>query len=138
MKFTPTNSKVYKVTLSPKENAEKAKKSKKDHKDINANLKFENQLYLNSSDKKLFRLRYLVTVDVENMVDIDLEYDFDFSAENEVDESLASSLVIRSEIPNYVFPYIKSYLEHFLMMSGYGYIPFPYVDFLSQPIPEKE
>lgn len=138
MKLNPISNKVHKVSLTPKVANPTSKKTKKDHKDVNANLKLENQLFLNNSNSKLFRVRYNVTVEVEGSVDIDLVYDFDFSAEIDVDESFGSSLAIRSQIPNFVFPYIKSYLEQLLMMSGYGYIPFPLVDFIDQPIPEKE
>ncbi len=138
MKLTPLSHKAHKVSLIPKVSDESPKKPKKDRKDVNANLKLENQLYLNNKNPKLFRVRYDIMVEVEGAVDIELVYDFDFSAENDVDQSLGSSLDMRSKIPNFAYPYIKNYLEQFLMMSGYGYIPFPLVDFIEQPIPEKE
>lgn len=138
MNFTPIGNKVYTVSLKPKNSSNDShKKSKKSHKDVNANLKLDTDLYLNNNNPKLFRVRYNVSVEVEEMADIDLVYDFDFEADAPVEQSLGGSLTIRSQIPNYVFPYIKSYLEHFLMMSGYGYIPFPNVDFITHPIPEK-
>lgn len=141
MKFNPVSNKIYSISLIPVASSNTPKKSKrnqKEAKEVQANLKLENELYLNNNNTKLFRVSYKVNVDVENSIAVEMVYHFDFEAESEIDERLGTSLYIRSQIPNFCFPYIKSYLEHFLMMSGYGHIPFPYIDFVANPIPAKE
>ncbi|MGJ0946810.1 hypothetical protein ACR76C_07495 [Klebsiella grimontii] len=140
MKITPLGNKVYKVSLSQKSQPETPKRGKKNQKGENshATLKMDNELYLNRADAKVFRARYNILVSVDGRLDIDIVYDFDFKADEDVDQSLSKSMVIRSQVPTYVYPYIKSYLEHFLMMSGYGKIPIPFIDFVENPIPVKE
>lgn len=128
------NRRIHKISLAAKEENDAPKKSKKELKSISAELKINNELYLNKNDSKLFRVRYFVDVSLNNNLHIDLAYDFDFRAEDDVDQSLAKSLIIRSQVPNLVYPYIKTYIEHFLLMSGYGSIPLPYVDFIKNPI----
>ena len=137
MKITPIGSKVHKVILTPKEQTESPKKGKKDTKNTNATLKLDNELYLNKNNSKLFRARYKIHVEIEDSAEIDVIYDFDFKSDTDVDQSLVSSMVIRSQVPTLVYPYIKTYLEQFLLMSGYGSIPLPYVDFAQNPIPGK-
>ena len=137
MKITPIGSKVHKVVLTPKEQTESPKKGKKDNKNTNANLKLDNELYLNKNSSKIFRARYKIQVDIEDSVEVDVIYDFDFKSDTDVDQTLVSSMVIRSQVPTLVYPYIKAYLEQFLLISGYGNVPLPYVDFMENPIPGK-
>ncbi|ADC57963.1 hypothetical protein ACYDHR_10110 [Klebsiella aerogenes] len=137
MKITPIGSKVHKVVLTPKEQTESPKKGKKDNKNTNANLKLDNELYLNKNSSKIFRARYKIQVDIEDSVEVDVIYDFDFKSDTDVDQTLVSSMVIRSQVPTLVYPYIKAYLEQFLLISGYGNVPLPYVDFIENPIPGK-
>ncbi|EMJ5172528.1 hypothetical protein [Klebsiella aerogenes] len=137
MKITPIGSKVHKVALTPKEQTESPKKGKKDNKNTNANLKLDNELYLNKNSSKIFRARYKIQVDIEDSVEVDVIYDFDFKSDTDVDQTLVSSMVIRSQVPTLVYPYIKAYLEQFLLISGYGNVPLPYVDFIENPIPGK-
>ncbi|HCH7895480.1 hypothetical protein [Raoultella planticola] len=137
MKITPIGSKVHKVVLTPKEPTESPKKGKKDSKNTNANLKLDNELYLNKNNSKIFRSRYNIQVVIEDSAEVDVIYDFDFKSDTDVDETLVSSMVIRSQVPTLVYPYIKTYLEQFLLMSGYGNVPLPYVDFVENPIPGK-
>ncbi|AYY32885.1 TPA: hypothetical protein UL433_004962 [Klebsiella pneumoniae] len=135
MKITPLGNKVYTISLSRKTESETPKKGKKGQKGENVTLKLDNELFLNKTDTKLFRSRYKVLVSIDGRIDINLVYDFDFKADEDVDVSLAKSLIVRSQIPTYAYPYIKSYLEHFLMMSGYGRAPLPFIDFVESPIP---
>ncbi|EMK2611578.1 hypothetical protein V8U19_002324 [Citrobacter freundii] len=138
MKITPLGNKVYTISLSPKPQSEAPKKGKKGQNSENVTLKLDNELFLNKTDTKLFRSRYKILVSIDGRVDIDLVYDFDFKADEDVDTSLAKSIIIRSQAPTYAYPYIKSYLEHFLMMSGYGRAQLPFIDFLESPIPMKD
>ena len=139
MKITLLSRRVHRISLETKAALDATKKNKKEQKSNSAKLKMNNELYLNKKNSKLFRVRYLVDISISNGVDIDIVYDFDFrSEEDDVDQSLAKSLVVRSQVPNLVYPYIKSYIEHFLVMSGHGSIPLPYVDFIENPIAVEE
>ncbi|ENT4823011.1 hypothetical protein ACFFX4_004669 [Citrobacter farmeri] len=102
-------------------------------------VKVNSEMYSNIKDSKLFRVRYSVDVDIESRLKIYLTYDFDFQSEEDFSEEVAKSKEVRTLVPSMSYPYIKSYAEYLISMSGLGNFNLPYFDFFSAPLePEDE
>lgn len=122
------------LTAQPPLTQKKSKKKASD--EISATINFDNEVYINNSNQNLFRVRYNLSVKIQHKVDIEIEYDFDFECDEEIDSSIPRSLLIRSEVPAYSYPYMKAYVENILTMSGFNGIPLPYINFLNDPMPD--
>ncbi len=135
MKIHLLKNKIRSLSLTPETTPVKGKK--KSVETVDAKIELNNEVYLNKKNKNLFRVKYKLNVSIPHSVIIDMEYDFDFKAEEEVDQEIAQSMTIRSAVPNLVYPYIKVYVEQIMTMSGYGQIPLPFVDFNEHPLPSN-
>ncbi|HAS1742837.1 MULTISPECIES: protein-export chaperone SecB [Enterobacter] len=135
MKINLLKNKIRSLTLTPETTPVKGKK--KNIETVDAKIELNNEVYLNKKNKNLFRVKYRLHVSIPHSVIIEMEYDFDFKAEEEVDETIAQSVTLRSAVPNLAYPYIKVYVEQLMTMSGYGQIPLPFVDFNEHPLPSN-
>ncbi|WFW93797.1 hypothetical protein NFJ87_10560 [Citrobacter freundii] len=134
MKITPISGKVVNFNLKALPPQSQKKKQKKTEDEVNATINFDNEVYINTHDSKIFKVRYKLLVTIPHQVEVNLTYDFDFRSDEEVDSDIPKSLTIRSDVPAYCYPYMKSYVENILNMSGYGGVPLPYLDFIGSPI----
>lgn len=117
----------------------KSSKPEKKEKSETLKITINNQLFLNTKNSKLFRIRYLVNLTLENNATFDLVYDFDFSADEDVEaETLGHTTDVRSHAPAMAWPYIKGYLENITAMSGLGSINLPFFDFIAEPLEVAE
>ncbi|WP_170974218.1 protein-export chaperone SecB [Citrobacter sp. wls757] len=135
MKIQLLNNKIRSLSLTPETTPIKSKKKNAETVTVDAQIQLNNEVYLNQKNKSLFRVRYKLSVSIPHNVIIEMEYDFDFKADEDVDQEIAQSMTIRSAVPNLVYPYIKVYVEQIMTMSGYGQIPLPFVDFNEHPLP---
>lgn len=126
MKIELLNKKIHKLSI------EKNKSDKKDDFDIH--LKLHHEVYGNNKNNFIFRVRYSISVIVEDECEVKLQYDFDFKSDIEVSEGFSSSETIRSIVPAIAYPYIKVYVENLIAASGYKSIRMPYVDFIENPL----
>ncbi len=135
MNITPINNKIHNLLLKE---IESKGKSKKKSEAIEAKLNIDSEIFLNQDNHKIFRVRYKVNAIIPGKIELNVEYDFDFRSDVDVDMSLPKNLTMRSKVPNLTYPYIKSYIENFIMMSGYGAYPLPYIDFIKEPMPDPD
>ncbi|MFB0711434.1 hypothetical protein ACEU59_09705 [Buttiauxella noackiae] len=135
MNINPIAGKVNNLSIKALPPLPLKKKAKKTDEEVSATINFDNEVYLNNHNSKLFRVRYNISVSIPHQVEVNLEYDFDFQSDEAVDTSLPKSSTILSSVPAFAYPYIKSYIENILNMSGYGSTPLPYIDFLKNPMP---
>lgn len=131
MTLNLVSKKVHKANLEMIQGDHGKKKAK-------ANVTISNEFYGNTKDQRLFRIRYEVEVTIENVVKVDISYDFDFTTDFEVSSELLASLEVRSIAPSLAYPYIKSYAEQLISMSGLGYYDLPYINFSEEPFEEPE
>ena len=131
MNISLTEKKVSGLVLKPAEkNKAKGKKQQ-----LTVNLKISNQVFGNSKNKALFRVRYNVEMNVEGELDLTLNYDFDFKADEDIDHTVISrSPEILSHAPTVAYPYIKVFTENLLYSAGYEEIKLPFVDFINNPL----
>ncbi|AWO80688.1 hypothetical protein [Serratia marcescens] len=128
MKIELIGKKVAELSLQPLEGESSSKKT------MTAKVTLKNELYSNVKDTKLFRVRYHVQVSIETRLKIEITYDFDFKADADFSEEVAKSEEVRSLVPSMAYPYIKSYSEQLISMSGLGHFNLPYFDFFSDPL----
>lgn len=105
----------------------------KDKKKPKIKIKITNEIFNNIKDETIFRARFNVTVLAENTAEVEVIYDFDFKSDGKVDDEFTKSLSVRSDAPHLAFPYIKTYIESVLQLSGYGNVNLPYFDFVEEP-----
>ena len=129
MKLNLVSKKVHKATLEMIQGDSGKKKAK-------ANVTISTEFYGNTKDQNLFRIRYEVEVTIENVVKVDISYDFDFTTDSEVSSELFASFEVRSIAPSLAYPYIKSYAEQLISMSGLGSFNLPYIKFTEEPFEE--
>lgn len=132
MKIELIGKKVAELSLQPIEGESSAKKA------MTAKVTLNNELYSNVKDAKLFRVRYHVQVTIETRLQIDLTYDFDFKSDADFSEEVAKTLEMRTLVPSMAYPYIKSYSEQLISMSGLGNFNLPYFNFFSEPLEPNE
>ncbi|WP_223565502.1 protein-export chaperone SecB [Pantoea sp. OVA07A] len=137
MSFNILTSRVTSLTIteieSTKESSKKTKR--KENKEHDAQLDFSNEFYMNNHSDKLFRVKYRIKVNVPERYKIDLDYVFDFQSDESVTNDLPKTMLARATVPNLTYPYMKVFIENLVMMSGYGNIPLPHVDFTQNPVP---
>ncbi|HEK2652381.1 TPA: hypothetical protein ACQFK6_001486 [Proteus mirabilis] len=90
-------------------------------------------IYAHSTDKKMVRINYPVSLSIKDNVHISISYDFYFSSSEEITEEFNNSEVARKDAPALAYPYIKSYIEGVLTMSGYKDFEIPFIDFAEDP-----
>ncbi|CAB5566685.1 hypothetical protein AB7V66_20540 [Providencia rettgeri] len=90
-------------------------------------------VYGNANNKNIVRIRYPVIVSVKDKATLSMDYDFYFTLSEELTEDFNTSIVTRQTAPALAYPYIKSYVENFLSISGYGDIDLPFLDFIKNP-----
>lgn len=135
MNINPTLVKVNNLSIKTLSPLPKKKKPKSDEEEVNATINFDNEVYVNNHNSKLFRVRYNIFVSIPHQVEVTLVYDFDFQSDEDVDAGLAKSTTVLSDVPAFAYPYIKAYIENVLSMSGFGLTPLPYLNFLKNPMP---
>ncbi|HEJ9542875.1 Uncharacterised protein [Proteus vulgaris] len=96
------------------------------------------EIFHNNKDATLVKFRYTVTTVIKDEVSVDLIYDFAFKSEDEITESFNESDTATVMIPNLAYPYIKSYIENILSISGYKKINLPYINFFEEPLKPVE
>lgn len=107
-------------------------------KPVKANVSLTNEIYANTKDSRLFRIRYISSITVEGVAKLNISYDFDFKADVDFTGETASSIEVRSIAPAMAYPYIKSYAELMISMSGLGDFNLPYFDFIDDPFDKPE
>lgn len=127
MKIKLTNKRVHKLSIEPIEKEKKTKKDKKEN--LQQEFSFEDQLFINKNDNKKVRIRYIVNLIVENIFSLYLEYDFDFDTDTEVDNTFKDSPELKTSIPSYTYPYIKSFIETVVASCDYPKIQIPTINF---------
>lgn len=132
MKIELIGKKVAELSLHPVEGEASSKKT------TNAKVTLQNELYTNTKDAKLFRARYTVSISIESRFNIELKYDFDFKNDMDFSEEVAKSQELKSKVPSMVYPYIKTYAEQLISMSGLGSFNLPHFDFFEEPLEVTE
>ncbi|AUT91531.1 MULTISPECIES: protein-export chaperone SecB [Proteus] len=127
MKIKLTNKRVHKLSIEPIEKENKIKKKKKEN--LQQEFSFEDQLFVNKNDKKKIRIRYIVNLSIESIFALYLEYDFDFDIDGEVDDTFKDSSEIKTSIPSYTYPYIKTFIETVITNCDYPKIQIPTINF---------
>ncbi|MFU0948554.1 hypothetical protein ACM26Q_22965 [Kluyvera ascorbata] len=138
MNINPTLVKVNNLSIKTLPPLPHKKKSKNNEEEVNATINFDNEVYVNNHNSKLFRVRYNIFVSIPHQVEVTLVYDFDFQSDEDVDAGLAKSSTVLSDVPAFAYPYIKAYIENVLSMSGFGLTPLPYLNFLKNPMPSRQ
>ncbi|HFW4698033.1 TPA: hypothetical protein ACIBSJ_002367 [Salmonella enterica subsp. enterica serovar Mississippi] len=128
MKIELINNKVESLVMKPLEGEPAAKKT------MNSTVKLNNELYSNVKDAKLFRVRYFASVTIEDKLEMEITYDFDFKSEDDFSLEMAKSHELRSIVPTMAYPYIKTYAEQIILMSNIGKYNLPYFDFFAGPM----
>ncbi|HCB2882995.1 TPA: hypothetical protein SCR51_001259 [Citrobacter freundii] len=131
MKLNLVSKKVHRASLEAIQGEPPKKKNK-------ANVTISNEIYGNAKDPNLVRIRYAVAVIIDNVTKLDIDYDFDFKTDSEITSEFANSIEVRSSAPSLAYPYIKSYAEQLISLSGLGYYNLPYFDFISDPFDKSE
>lgn len=90
-------------------------------------------IYGHSTNKNMVRISYPVSLLIKDNVSISIDYDFYFTSSEEITEGFDSSEVARKDAPALAYPYIKSYIEGVLTMSGYKDFEIPFIDFEEDP-----
>lgn len=137
MNIRPISSKVNGLSLKTLSPQTSKKKSKKPEQEVEAKINFNSEVYVNNNNNKLFRVRYRLNLTIPFKAELDLEYDFDFESDDAVGSEFPRTLVVRSEVPSFAYPYMKAYLETILNLSGVGVGPLPCIDFLKNPMPDN-
>lgn len=135
MNIDPTLVKVNTLSIKTLAPISQKKKQKNNEEEVNATINFDNDVFINNQNSKLFRVRYNIFVSIPHKVEVTLVYDFDFQSNEDVDAGLAKSSTVLSDVPAFAYPYIKTYIENVLSMSGFGFTPLPYLNFLQNPMP---
>lgn len=78
---------------------------------------------------KKIRIRYIVNLSIESIFALYLEYDFDFDIDGEVDDTFKDSSEIKTSIPSYTYPYIKTFIETVITNCDYPKIQIPTINF---------
>lgn len=138
MNINPTLVKVNNLSIKTLPPLPQKKKPKSNEEEVNATINFDNEVYVNNHNSKLFRVRYNIFVSIPHQVEVTLVYDFDFQSDEDVDAGLAKSTTVLSDVPAFAYPYIKAYIENVLSMSGFGLTPLPYLNFLKNPMPSGQ
>ncbi|ELY3856773.1 hypothetical protein ABN357_19530 [Providencia rettgeri] len=90
-------------------------------------------VYAHDQDKKMVRINYPVIVTVKDNVTISIGYNFYFKLSESVADDFHKSEVARKTAPALAYPYIKSYIESVLLLSGYRDFSIPFLDFNKDP-----
>ncbi|EMH4043673.1 hypothetical protein V6N22_003616 [Providencia stuartii] len=90
-------------------------------------------VYAHDKDKKMVRINYPITVVVKDNVSISMSYNFYFKLSENVTDSFHKSEIARKVAPSLAYPYIKSYIESVLILSGYKDFSIPFLDFNKEP-----
>ncbi|EKK7715975.1 hypothetical protein PO816_002876 [Cronobacter dublinensis] len=107
-------------------------------KPIKADVSLTNEIYANTKQSNIFRIRYKVSITIESKAKVELAYDFDFKSDEEFTNETANSLGVRAVAPSLAYPYIKAYAEQLISMSGLGNYNLPYFDFITDPFDKPE
>ncbi|MDR5611286.1 MULTISPECIES: hypothetical protein [unclassified Arsenophonus] len=91
------------------------------------------EIYRHQSNKKTVRIRYTVIYFIQDNFSLSLAYDFSFKSDKEITEDFNASETARKLAPSISYPYIKSYIENFLTLSGYKDFEVPFIDFNKEP-----
>ncbi|EML0361299.1 hypothetical protein RI835_000624 [Providencia rettgeri] len=90
-------------------------------------------VYAHDQDKKMVRINYPVIVTVKDNVTISIGYNFYFKLSESVADDFHKSETARKTAPALAYPYIKSYIENVLLLSGYRDFSIPFLDFNKDP-----
>lgn len=105
--------------------------------DSQVHINIGTDIYANSNNKNLFRIKYPINLIVRDIINISIDYDFDFLIDEEVTPSILGSELVSSKTPSLAYPYIKTYLENLITLSGYPNINIPYINFFETPLDIK-
>ncbi|EPP4754348.1 hypothetical protein ACURKV_002303 [Morganella morganii] len=122
-----TNKRVNTLSINLIDKEKKTKKNKKEN--LHQEFSFEDRLFINKNDNKKIRIRYIVELTLESIFSLYLEYDFDLELEIEVDNNFKESAEIKTLIPSYTYPYIKSFIETIITNCDYPKIQLPVINF---------
>ncbi|MFT4271226.1 MAG: protein-export chaperone SecB [Pantoea sp.] len=126
MKITLIAKSVASASIESLQKSEEKKRTK-------ISVKLENEIFENQKKATVFRVRYVSSVTIEGIAQVEVAYNFDFESESEFSEELVKSDVMKVTAPSLAYPYIKIYVENLISMSGLGNFTLPYFDFFESP-----
>ncbi|MET4892236.1 hypothetical protein [Morganella morganii] len=111
--------------------------AKESESDGQIHIKIGSEIFTKKDDVTLFRVRYPFNLEIKGLVKISLLYDFDFKSDSDITPETLSSELLTITAPTLAYPYIKSYVENLLSVSGYAVTGIPFLDFTVTPLNQK-
>lgn len=102
--------------------------------DSQVNINIGSDIFANSQNKKLFRIKYPVTLTIRDIIRVSIYYEFDFATDEEITPDILDSDLVKIKAPSLAYPYIKLYLENIIATSGYPNVNIPFIDFYDTPL----
>ncbi|WP_017346149.1 hypothetical protein [Pantoea sp. A4] len=97
-------------------------------------VKLDRKLFGNQKKSNVFRASYTAVISVEGAAQVEITYNFDFECDVDFSQEVAESDAVNVKAPTYAYPYIKSYAENLISMSGLGSYTLPYFDFFESQL----